>query len=311
MAINLVVAITDYDWFTTLRGTPDLSEVNFWSPGGVNFRALKPGELFLFKLKAKHGDKIVGGGIFAHHTFLPLSVMWDRFGIANGANSPGELRKRLSGLRSVAPSSQEDFAVGCRILTQPFFFDQSDWIDRPQSFTKNLQTFKKYNTADVEGRDLWEQVQGRLSRQSAHESGVLVAEASARYGEPQLITPRLGQGAFRTIVTDVYERRCAVTRERTLPALDAAHIRRYSEGGEHATTNGLLLRKDIHSLFDLGYVTVTPSHHFAVSPRIREEFENGHEYYDYNDSKILVPRQPEHRPDPDALMWHNENVFKK
>ena len=310
MTINLVVAITDYDWFTTLRGTPDLSEVNFWSPGGVNFRALKPGELFLFKLRAKHGDKIVGGGIFAHNTFLPLSVMWDRFGIANGANSLGELRKRLSGLQSVAPNSQEDFPVGCRILTQPFFLDERDWIDRPQNFSKNLQRFKKYDTASVEGRDLWEIYQEHSSPQLARESGALVVEAFARYGEPQLITPRLGQGAFRTIVTDAYERRCAVTRERTLPALDAAHIRRYSEGGVHAATNGLLLRKDIHSLFDRGYVTVTPSHHFAVSPRIREEFENGHEYYDYDGSKILVPKKPEHRPDPDALMWHNENVFK-
>ena len=310
MAINLVVAITDHDWFTTLRDTPDLSEANFWSPGGLNFQALKPGELFLFKLKAKHGDKIVGGGIFASRTFLPLSVMWDTFGIANGANSLGELRKRLSGLRSTAPSSQEDFPVGCRILTQPFFFDESDWIDRPQSFSKNVQSFKGYNTADVEGRDLWEQVQDRLRRQSAHENSRIVAEESARYGEPQLVTPRLGQGAFRAIVTDLYKSRCAVTRERTLPALDAAHIRPYSEGGEHATTNGLLLRKDIHSLFDQGYVTVTPSLNFAVSRRIREEFENGHEYYDYDRSEILVPKEPEHRPDPDALMWHNENVFK-
>jgi putative restriction endonuclease len=36
--------------------------------------------------------------------------------------------------------------------------------------------------------------------------------------------------------------------------LDAAHIKPYSEGGEHAVENGLLLRTDIHKLFDLGYV---------------------------------------------------------
>ena len=309
MAINIVVAITDYDWFRTLRDLPNLSEVNFWSPGTQNFRALQPGELFLFKLKARYGDKIVGGGIFAHNTFLPLSVMWDTFEAANGANSLDELRKRLSGLRSVAPSSQEDFPVGCRILTQPFFFDEADWIDRPQSFPKNLQSRKKYNTDDTEGRALWEQVQERLSRQSARENVVLVSEGGARYGEPTLVTPRLGQDAFRAIVTDLYGR-CAVTRERTLPALDAAHIRPYSEGGEHTTTNGLLLRKDVHSLFDKGYVTVTPSLDFAVSARIKEEFENGHEYYDYDGSRILVPKEPQHRPDPDALMWHNENVFK-
>ena len=48
-----------------------------------------------------------------------------------------------------------------------------------------------------------------------------------RYGEPTLVTPRLGQGAFRVLVTDVYHRRCAITGGKTLPALDAAHIRPY------------------------------------------------------------------------------------
>jgi len=58
-----------------------------------------------------------------------------------------------------------------------------------------------------------------------------MAEAQARFVEPQLIQPRLGQGAFRVLVTDLYQRRCAVTEERTLPALEAAHIRPYGEGG--------------------------------------------------------------------------------
>src|SRR5258706_5120751 len=98
---------------------------------------------------------------------------------------------------------------------------------------------------------------------------------SAVLGEPHLIRPRLGQGAFRVLVTDIYRRRCAVTQERTLPALEAAHIRPYGDGGTHEARNGLLLRRDIHSLFDAGYVTVTPDLRFEVSRRIREEFENG------------------------------------
>ena len=72
---------------------------------------------------------------------------------------------------------------------------------------------------------------------------------AARYGEPTLVRPRLGQGAFRVLVTDNYHRMCAVTRERTLPALEAAHIRPFAEGGEHEASNGVLLRRDLHSLF--------------------------------------------------------------
>lgn len=80
-----------------------------------------------------------------------------------------------------------------------------------------------------------------------------------------MVEPPLGQGAFRVLVTDLDERRCAVTRERTPPALEAAHIRPYSEGGGHETPNGLLLRRDIRSLYDAGYVTVTPGLDFEVS----------------------------------------------
>jgi putative restriction endonuclease len=132
----------------------------------------------------------------------------------------------------------------------------------------------------------------------------------ARYGAPQLIRPRLGQGAFRFIVTDVYRRRCAVTQEKTLPALDAAHIKPYAEGGLHEPSNGLLLRRDIHSLFDGGYVTVTPELRFEVSRRIKEEFENGRHYYALHGQPIERPLDSSHLPDRMALDWHNTECFR-
>ena len=137
-----------------------------------------------------------------------------------------------------------------------------------------------------------------------------MAEALPRYGEPQLIRPRLGQGAFRVLVTDIYNRRCAVTHERTLPALEAAHIRPYGDGGEHEAPNGMLFRRDIHSLFDAGYVTVTPDLHFEVSRRIKEEFDNGRHYYELHGKPVFAPVDGTQRPDPEALRWHNEHAFR-
>ncbi len=72
MAIKLVVAVTDWDWFNHLRRLPDPPEVNFWAPSNTGFKALSPGELFLFKLHAPR-NQIVGGGIFTHATSLPCS----------------------------------------------------------------------------------------------------------------------------------------------------------------------------------------------------------------------------------------------
>lgn len=305
MGVNLVVAVTDGDWFEILRTQSNLSEVNFWAPSAANFRALQPGEMFLFKLHAPR-NVIVGGGIFAYANALPCSLAWEAFGEANGARSAKEMRTRIARYRKADPNDRSDFEIGCRILTQPFFFKEPDWIPVPASWSPNIVSFKTYNTSDADGLALWEAVNSRLER--LRFSGI--DNADTRFGEPHLIRPRLGQGAFRVLVTDIYQRRCVVTQERTLPALEAAHIRPYGDGGGHEASNGLLLRRDIHSLFDAGYVTVTPDLRFEVSNRIREEFENGRHYYELHGSKIEPPKRIDHHPDRDALAWHNEHSFR-
>ncbi len=303
MGINLVVAVTDGQWFERLRRKPELPEVNFWAPNPRGFRALERGELFLFKLHAPH-DVIVGGGVFAYANVLPCSLAWQAFGEANGAESAEEMRQRIVRYRGHGGGNRRDFEIGCRILTQPFFFEEPDWMAAP-NWSRNIVSLKTYSTDNADGLHLWESVQDRLGRVSVPH----FAEEAARFGAPQLIRPRLGQGTFRVLVTDIYERRCAVTRERTLPALEAAHIRPYRDGGKHEERNGLLLRRDIHSLFDAGYVTVTPNLDFEVSGRIKEEFENGRDYYALHGRRIHAPTAARQRPDPVALTWHNENCF--
>ena len=93
--------------------------------------------------------------------------------------------------------------------------------------------------------------------------------------------------------------------------LDVAHIQGYSEGGPHDVRNGLLLRADIHRLFDRGYVTVTPKFRFDVSRRLKEEFENGKTYYALQGHELQLPDRAGDRPDPVLLRWHNEQKFEK
>ncbi len=303
--IRLVVAVTDSAWFEMLRRRTALAEVNFWAPSAASFRALEPGELFLFKLHAPR-NVIVGGGVFAYANALPCSLAWEAFGEANGATSLQEMRQRIVRYRRGDPADRSDFQIGCRILTQPFFLDEDDWIPVPASWQRNIVSFKTYTTTGAEGAALWDAITERVAQMQPRG----LAEQGERYGPPHLIRPRLGQGAFRVVVTDVYRRRCAVTQERTLPALEAAHIRPYAAGGEHEARNGLLLRRDLHSLFDAGYVTVTPDLHFEVSGKIREEFENGRHYYALHGQTIDAPTDVGQRPDTAALAWHNEFCFR-
>lgn len=66
---------------------------------------------------------------------------------------------------------------------------------------------------------IWDRVQLALAKRMPATDHAI---AEHRYGKPMLVHPRLGQGAFRLLVTDACARRCAVTGERTLPVLDAA-----------------------------------------------------------------------------------------
>ena len=302
--VSLFVAITDSRWFDLLsREQPE--EVNFWQPSGKrNFAAVSVGELFLFKLHAPN-NYIVGGGVFSHASNVPLSLAWDAFGAKNGVESLAEMRQRIAHYRSdeTILDPRVDPPIGCRILTQPFFWPREQWLPVPPSFAQNIVTGKRYSTDEEEGRQLWDAVSNRAP------SPLNSPRTAARFGSPQMVRPRLGQGAFRLQVTDAYERRCAVSGEKTLPILDAAHIQSYGDGGAHDPANGLLLRTDIHRLFDLGYVTISDDHHFEVSHRLKADFDNGRHYYDLHGTAIRPPRKGFSSPAAESLAWHQNNRY--
>jgi putative restriction endonuclease len=308
--LKLFVGITDFDWFTYLSDIPEIDEVNFWQPSGhQRFQTLNSGEPFLFKLHSPH-DYIVGGGFFAHSTILPTSLAWDTFLEKNGAISLLEMRRRIEKYRRSIPLS-EDYQIGCILLEQPFFFKKEEWIPVPSNWSSNIVRGKTYDTTIGLGKKLWEDVQIRLkAKHYIMTEAEKSAEETSRYGEPIMVIPRLGQGSFRIIVTDAYNRRCAVTQERTLPALEAAHIKFFKDSGPHRVENGILLRSDIHKLFDTGYVTITPDYHFEVSRRIKEEFENGRDYYAMHGRTLYIPKDQKIRPAHEFIEWHNENIYR-
>jgi putative restriction endonuclease len=299
------VAVTDNDWFKFLSSQPHLKEVNFWQPSGYSrFKALTPGELFLFKLHHPF-NYIVGGGIFAGSSNdWPVNTVWEMFGIANGAHNPEEMRIRIEKYRHHKTEQYHDYKIGCILLQQPFFLEKERWIPVPANFSLNIVRGRTYNLEVEPGNSLLNKLLSSMPIIS------LMREDKARYGEPIEILQRLGQGSFRILVTDAYDRRCSITGERTLPALDAAHIKPYSESGDHIINNGILLRKDLHALFDLGYVTITPSYKFEVSRKIKEEFENGRDYYSMHGMTIRLPGNPYNFPSQEYLDWHNVNKYK-
>ncbi len=130
------------------------------------------------------------------------------------------------------------------------------------------------------------------------------------FGDPRLAPLRLGQQAFQAVVLNAYGRRCAITGSKIRPVLEAAHIRPVTSGGEHRLDNGLLLRSDVHTLFDRGYLGVDPRHRLHVSPRLKQEFGNGEQFYARAGREITVPGCRADRPQVEFLEWHLGEIFK-
>jgi putative restriction endonuclease len=305
------VAPTDQGWWQFLLTRRELTEVNFWRPGAVNFNALTPGEVFFFKLKAPY-NAIGGFGLFARFARLPVWRAWDVFGLANGTADEYELLERVQRLAADSGVIHGlDRVIGCCAVAQPVFFAPDEWVPTPADWSVNIVSGRTYDLSRGEGLLLWQACLERAA--SRAEAGAWTTEAleRERVGEPQIVYPRLGQASFRLAVLDAYGGACAVTGEHSLPVLEAAHIRPWAAGGAHELPNGVPLRRDLHRLFDLGYVTIRPDLSFAVSRRLRDDYANGRTYYELAGRPIQVPTDAAAQPDRDLLAWHESEVFRE
>ena len=307
------IAITDESWYRFCAEHPEVTELNFWTPSARrSFRApaFSP---FLFKLRAPF-NAICGFAYFAQFSILPDWLAWESFGVGNGCLSLQEKQSRISDIRSRIryDESTGSDQIGCIQLVSPVFFPREEWIPQPADWKPRIQTPVKFDLAVGEGRRVWESCLARVAavRALTPAANPMLLEPVARYGDPRLVQPRLGQATFRIAVLDAYGRACAVTGEHSLPAIKTAHIRSYAQDGPHEIRNGLLLRADLHRLFDTGYVTVTPELCLEVSPRLREEYQNGRSYYPFHGSRLQVPSSEMNRPQREFLEWHNEHVFR-
>jgi len=312
--MNFYLGVTDINWYKNLSKIKP-EDVNFWQPGGRNeFRRLTVGEPFLFKLKSPYN--VIGGvGFFTNYILLPLNIAWETFEVGNGFSSFTLFRNAIMNLRK--DKSNLNPQIGCIVLTDPIFFEEKDWIEIPDNWKSSIVQGKTYDTSDSIAKIYWERVEfilnSYLERNPILNENSLVSENpdSPLYGNPVLTKVRKGQGSFKVSIINAYNKRCSISGERTMPVLEAAHIKPISRSGPNYIRNGLLLRSDIHKLFDSGYITITKDLKIEVSKKIKEEYENGKEYYQFDGKNLfMLPVNKEDKPYHEYVGWHNENVYR-
>lgn len=313
--MRFYLGVTDIEWYDFLAKREN-EDINFWQPGGkVNFRVLQPGEPFLFKLKSPI-NAVAGVGFFASHAILPINIAWNIFKERNGVPSYKKFLQKILGYRSTVNPFHANPNIGCIVLTDPIFFDRDDWIPVPADWHRSIVQGKSYSTETDVGAKLWQRVDMLLEkhklfdREESSKSQLILSNSNEGFSKRYLTKVRLGQGAFRVQLTDAYARRCSVTGERTLPALEAAHIKPHAESGPYYLSNGILMRADMHKLYDAGYMTFTKDYKVEVSQKIQEEFENGREYYSFHGRPLIIlPENMADRPSPEYIEWHNNHIY--
>jgi hypothetical protein len=115
----------------------------------------------------------------------------------------------------------------------------------------------------------------------------------------ETVVQREGQPGFRDKLMAVYGRRCAVTGTRLDPVLEASHIYPYTGPDSNEVTNGLLLRSDVHKLFDGGYLCVDEDFRVRVDPSLRRT-----DYKSYHGQRLHLHPRAADRPRLDLLRQH-------
>jgi len=110
------------------------------------------------------------------------------------------------------------------------------------------------------------------------------------------INRRKGQVKFRKKLIKIYESKCAITQSIVLPVLQAAHIYPYNGTGTNHITNGILLRSDIHDLFDLNLIGINDKYVIVVAEELK-----GTEYETYNGKQIFLPKDNSKHPNKESL----------
>ena len=296
------ISPTDIDWFYFNKMRNQTNSINFWTPTPWNIKRLNHGDRLYFMLKSPI-RKIGGFGIFNNYENLSIPDAWEKFGYGNGVESKPRLIKRLNKYLSKNTSLNaglESHQIGCISLNNCEFWEDIQFIDIEQTiheFKKNIVKIKFFNEYD--------------SIQSHHNSLVMdsskyeIVGSGEKHKKAYQQNVRIGQSEFRAKLINAYHGQCCISKETCEELLEAAHIQPYINKKSNHVQNGLLLRIDLHKLFDSGLLKIDQNYLVHISSQLQSG-----NYRTYDKKRILLPKNPNNWPSKMAIFERNKNYRK-
>ncbi|THD75786.1 hypothetical protein E7681_04850 [Thalassobius vesicularis] len=302
MKNEFYIGNTDHDWFNFCRNHMPRSEINFWQPSKQHFRVLDEGGVFFFRRKSP--INLIGGfGVFVSAGTVTIGTAWRDLGISNGVES---LESFIEIVRKYKRTEfvDQNTLIGFKLLTEPVFLNENDYFELPLDWSPNIVSGKGYSSVSDAGRILHTKYLAlrekyNISVKAVTPTGLSEPPSSGyTYSEQKV---RIGQSAFRLAILGAYEGRCAVTGTAVENTLEAAHLLDYAKFPDHSIENGILLRKDIHSLFDAGFLLIDQNYRIRFSNQFKDSHSEATEYLALEGKKISLPRNSKNWPSINKL----------
>lgn len=299
---RFAISPTDEEWFSLLKSYQYLDRINFWTPTPWNIKSLKSGDRLYFMLKAPI-RKIGGYAEVVKYENMSINKAWDTFGLGNGVKGLEEFILRTTkykGKRSNKENLDQNPVIGCIELKEAVFFEPNKYItpgDLGVSFPNQVVKIKCFQG---EFLNLGEET---VDLPTSPFSLVGSRNENRKFRE---VNQRVGQESFRRAIFKAYDNSCAITGESCKDLLQAAHIQPYKDENSNHVQNGILLRIDLHRLFDTGLITIDTDYRIRFSSIFQSN-----EYRKYEGKKICLPNHKQQYPSLQALEYNNKYKFRK
>ena len=295
------VLSTDPDWIEVLRSQNLQNEVNFWRKDRRKVH-LPEGSHLYFWLRGSRS--VAGRAVFRRQLDMSTREAWDTFGIANGVTSYEALTHKV-----IAVLRVDDDNINCLVCGEVQILDPVKYPQLPEDFraTQNPKDYSEGDLPQIESVFPSVTVIGLFDIEAQlRKDGLFDPDTveTARETFLRAIVIRRGQSEFRKLLMHGYDMKCAVTGTADSAVLEAAHIYPYKGKETNVLQNGILLRADWHTLFDLGLWTLDEGFQIILAPEITSE-----EYRKHHQTPIRLPEIVSHHPSLKAIEWHRSKVF--
>lgn len=289
----IVYASTTRSWFDALAALLP-AQVAFWQPTPARPSRIQPGERWYFKELGS--PQILGFGEYVGWERLSIGGLFEKYGVATGYVSEAELMAAFHFFGSEYAANTE---IGNVILENFTPFEHP--VPLANVGLNDLSVRFVY----IDGDDpVAAYVGGMRTNAAVTQFELRDPEAAKRAASKRKV--RVGQSAFRRLLMETYGSACAFTGPQLQETLQAAHIQPYVDAESNHVRNGLLLRADIHLLFDLGLLTLTPDLQVQVSKKLKGRDPT---IECLHGTKAVLKSDLGVQPSPEAIVFHRAEIF--